>query len=84
MFLSIAERVDNSIPVGSRWHTDLLNQMTFDLPSIRPPALSRATRNVLHEYRSFRRLVRNVYTYNLDPEKVAAPVDHISPTYGRR
>ena len=77
MFLSIAEQVDDSIPVGSRWHTDLLNQMTYDLPSIRPPVLSRATRNMLHEYRSFRHLVRNVYTYNLNPEKVAALVDHL-------
>jgi len=77
MFLSIAEQVDGSVPQGARWHTDLLNQMAYDLPNIRPPVLSSATRDALHEYRSFRHLVRNVYTYNLSPEKVKARVDRL-------
>ncbi|MDY7080698.1 MAG: antitoxin [Chloroflexota bacterium] len=77
MFLSIAEQVDDSVPVGSRWHTDLLNQMTYDLPNVRPPVLSRAARDALRDYRSFRHLVRNIYTYNLNPEKVKVLVDHL-------
>lgn len=77
MFLSIVEQVDGSVPRGSRWHTDLLNQMVCDLPNIRPSVLSRTTRDVLHKYRSFRHLVRNVYTYNLNPDEVKALVDRL-------
>jgi len=77
MFLSIAERVDGSVPQGPRWHTDLLNQMVYDLPDIRPSVVSSPTRDALHEYRSFRHLVRNVYTYSLSPKKVKALVDDL-------
>nr|HID13122.1 antitoxin [Anaerolineae bacterium] len=77
MFLSIAEQIDDSIPTGARWHIALLNQMTYDLPTIRPPVLSPVTRDALHEYRSFRHLVRNVYTYHIDPAKVEALVDRL-------
>ncbi len=70
VFLLIAEQVDGTVPRGSHWHRDLLDQMSYDFPRIRPGILSPETREHLQEYRSFRHVVRNVYTYNLDPERV--------------
>lgn len=77
MFLAIAEELDQQAPTGPSWHLDLLNQMTYDLPTVRPPVLATATRDMLDEYRSFRHVVRNVYTYNLNPDRVRQLVDNL-------
>jgi len=58
----------DGIKLGSdHWHTDLLRQMTVNLPKIRPPVLSRETTERLDNYRRFRHLIRNIYTMNLVP-----------------
>lgn len=77
MFMAIADEVDQQAPTGSSWHLDLVNQMTYDLPTIRPPVVTPETRDMLDEYRSFRHVVRNVYTYNLNPERVKELVDDL-------
>jgi hypothetical protein len=70
IFLAVAEQVDESVPSSASWHFDLVNQMTYDLRGLRPPVLRSATRDQLHEYRAFRHVVRNVYTYQLEPARV--------------
>lgn len=77
IFISIAEKLDQTIPDGGSWHLDLLKQMTLDLPSIRPPVITRQTKSLLDDYRSFRHVVRNVYTYNLDSKRVTELVDNL-------
>lgn len=66
----IARTVDQSVPDGSGWHQDLVLQMSAEVHSVRPPVLSRATRESLDEYRGFRHVVRNVYTFNLNPSRL--------------
>ena len=66
----IAEVVDHSKPSGSNWHQELLRQMTADIPDVRAPVLTIATRDQLDRYRGF----RHVYTYNPDSEQVGALV----------
>ncbi len=70
----IADVVDQSKPGGSDWHQELLRQMSASIPGVRPPVLTTETRDQLDRYRGFRHVVRNVYTYNLDPEQVGALV----------
>ena len=70
IFREIAREVDGSLPSGSEWHRELLIQMAAELPSLRPPVISRATRDCLDEYRNFRHIVRNVYTFNLRPSRL--------------
>lgn len=79
----IADGIDQVKPTGSRWHDDLLRQMTSEIPGIRPPVLSQETRQQLDRYWGFRHVVRNVYTYNLDPEQIAALVRQLAPTLNR-
>jgi hypothetical protein len=67
---AIAREVDESLPGGPEWHRDLLLQMSGSLADVRPPVLSHATRECLEAYRGFRHVVRNVYTYNLDANRV--------------
>jgi len=59
----VAEAVDEAKPVGGDWHQALLSQMASEIPGVRPPVLSTATRAHLDRYRGFRHVVRNVYTY---------------------
>jgi hypothetical protein len=66
----VAQRVDETVPSGADWHRQLLDQMADPIPGIRPPVLSEGLAARLQAYRGFRHVVRNVYTYNLDPKQV--------------
>lgn len=70
IFREIAREVDNSLPGGAEWYRELLVQMASELPDLRPPVITRATRDCLDEYRNFRHVVRNVYTFNLRPSRL--------------
>ena len=74
---AIADTVDRSKPAVANWHQELLRQMAIEVPGIRPPVFSAATRNLLDRYRGFRHVVRNVYSFELDPEQVASLVRHL-------
>jgi hypothetical protein len=79
----IAEGVDQAKPAGAHWHDDSLRQMAAEVPGVRPPVLSQETRQRLDRYRGFRHVVRNVYTYNLDPEQIGMLVKQLAPTMAR-
>lgn len=70
LFEKIAGSIDGSIPEGANWHHELLSQMSIEVPGIRPAVISTELKEKLEEYRGFRHVVRNVYTYHLDPAKV--------------
>ena len=59
----IARSVDKSLPSGPVWHQDLILQMSADSGKLRPPVIRAETRYCLDEYRGFRHIVRNVYTF---------------------
>jgi hypothetical protein len=67
----IARHVDRSLPAGETWHRDLLQQMAHDLLDVRPAVVDEDSALALDEFRRFRHLVRNVYTMNLVPDKMA-------------
>jgi hypothetical protein len=70
VFEDIARTMEKSIPDGSEWHRDLLMQMSADVASVRPTVVSVETSRCLEEYRGFRHIVRNVYTFNLRPARL--------------
>ncbi len=69
-FEDIARTVDGGLPSGANWHQELLQQMTADMKGLRPPVISRETRDCLDEFRAFRHLVRNIYAFNLKPGRL--------------
>jgi len=77
IFEDIARTVDGALPEGANWHQELLLQMSADLAGLRPSVIQRTTRDCLDEYRAFRHLVRNVYTFNLRPKRLSDLVDGI-------
>jgi hypothetical protein len=70
IFELVAEVVDGKVPKGENWHQMLLEQMANDVPPVRPAVISEPVFKRLNEFRGFRHIVRNVYTYKFDPEKV--------------
>ena len=78
LFELIAVHLDDSPPTGKTWHRDLLRKMTQEVPGVRPAVVACDRLPRLDELRRFRHLVRNVYTFNLVPEKVAPIVAGLS------
>ena len=70
IFHYIASSVDTSVPAGHEWHRELLRQMSFEIPKLRPVILSQESVNTLNEYLAFRHVVRNVYAFQFDPLRV--------------
>jgi len=70
IFELIASSVDSRKPNDKEWHKTLLYQMAQEVPQVRPAVISEKSRNRLDEFRGFRHVVRNVYTFKFDPEKV--------------
>lgn len=73
IFEDIARNLDEAVPTGADWHRDLLLQMSASIDRIRPAVISQETRFCLEEYRGFRHVVRNVYTFNMNPP-IRSPV----------
>ena len=74
IFEAFAKSIDRTVPSGDRWHKRLLVQMTEEIPGIRPAVISEETRTALDSYRTFRHLARNIYTFNLDAERIRSLV----------
>ena len=67
IFERIAREIDTHIPTGSRWHKDLLAQMTEKRPE-RGPVISEDTSLRLEELLDFRHKVNNIYDRELNYE----------------
>lgn len=83
LFEAIADEIDRSKPSGSHWHRDLLQQMSLAVRDLRPVVLRPETRAALAEYLEFRHVVRNVYTFNLQPERVQELVRGLQPVFAQ-
>jgi hypothetical protein len=81
IFEKIASSIDGSVPSGLNWHQELLNQMAVEVPHIRPAVISVELKGSLEEYRGFRHVVRNVYTYRLAPDKLKPLVKNINKVW---
>jgi uncharacterized protein YutE (UPF0331/DUF86 family) len=81
IFELIARNIDQSIPQGESWHQELLKQMMTDIKLVRPAVISRDTFTALDEYRGFRHIVRNVYTFNLSQKKLQPLITDLQSVY---
>lgn len=71
IFQQIATTIDGRLPAGQEWHRQLLQQMQADFSDLRPPILSAEAAQALDEFLRFRHVVRNIYAFQFDPERVA-------------
>ncbi len=79
----IAAQVDGHLPEGSDWHQELLRQMATQLPRIRPPVFSEGTIKRLDAYLRFRHVVRNVYAFEFDPQRIRPLVEALAGDLAR-
>lgn len=83
VFQQIAATVDNDVPSGQEWHRDLLQQMSVEIPDLRPAVLSAETVHDLDEFLRFRHVVRNVYAFSFDPRQLERLVGQVRPAFTR-
>ena len=81
IFEEVAGEIDRSVPTGPEWQRSLLIQMSGEVAGTRPPVLGSRTRDCLDEYRGFRHVVRNVYTFNLRPSRLQELVGDLRTCY---
>lgn len=81
IFEDIARTVDKSLPSGPVWHQDLILQMSADSGELRPPVIYTETRYCLDEYRGFRHIVRNVYTFHFKASRLEELANGVRTCY---
>ena len=70
IFLKIAEEINGGTGGSISWHKRLLRSMMLDIERVRPAVISKDTARVLGEYLAFRHLVRNIYGFEIDSERL--------------
>ena len=81
IFQVIANQIDYRKPTSDKWHSELLEQMSVDLPGIRQAVISENALLVLDELRRFRHVVRSVYSYQLKEQRVLDVVNQVFNFY---
>lgn len=83
IFEYIAKDIDHAMPSGNSWHRELVVQMAMTIDGVRPSVISKKTEEQLDDYRGFRHVVRNVYTYNLSEDRLKHLVDNLQPCFSQ-
>ncbi|HSV31819.1 MAG TPA: hypothetical protein VLH40_07350 [Atribacteraceae bacterium] len=81
IFRHIATDVDQSLPGGPEWHRDLLRQVSIAILQLRPQVISENTVKGLDEYLRFRHIVRNVYAFKFDVERIDRLIRQLRPLF---
>ena len=82
IFKEIAMDIDLHLPDGSRWHKELLTQMT-ELRAERQPVISQETFEALEELLEFRHVFRNIYEDELIYERAERHAKQVNPLFDR-
>lgn len=83
IFEQVGSTVDGQIPDGGDWHRRLLQQMQSDVDNLRPPVLSNEVGELLDEFLRFRHVVRNIYAFHFDPERIERLVGRMRPAFAQ-
>ena len=81
IFRNIAIKIDEEIPSGPSWHSNLLERMNLSIPTIREKVIDADLKNTLYDYMRFRHIFRNVYGFELNWDKMGHLVVSIDNAY---
>ncbi|MBI4782312.1 MAG: hypothetical protein HY785_13475 [Oscillatoriophycideae cyanobacterium NC_groundwater_1537_Pr4_S-0.65um_50_18] len=70
IFQLIATELNGGLPSGNDWHRRLLDRMKTERED-RPAVISASLALKLQDYLGFRHVVRSLYGYELDPDRIA-------------
>ncbi|MFN8592282.1 MAG: hypothetical protein U0031_12555 [Thermomicrobiales bacterium] len=80
IFTRVATTLDQTLPAGPEWHRELLKQMAVEIPGLRPAVLTPELVADVDEFLRFRHVVRHLYAFELDPERIDRLVHRLGPT----
>lgn len=80
-FERIADELNGGAPTGRDWRARLLHSMTLELPKVRPPVISKETESALREFLAFRHVVRNIYAFELDSDRLGLLMRRFGKTF---
>ncbi|MCL5061731.1 MAG: hypothetical protein M1443_00785 [Nitrospirae bacterium] len=83
IFQKIADDINGGVPVSMDWHKRLLKSMSLEIEKIRPPVISKDTAKALEEYLAFRHVVRNIYGFEIDSERLKRLIEKLFSTHKR-
>lgn len=75
IFRLVATDLNGGLPTGQDWHRRLLERMSTERDG-RLAVICLETAHGLQEYLGFRHVVRNVYGFELDPERLTRLLDN--------
>ncbi len=77
IFQKIADDINGGVPTSRDWHKRLLRIMSLEIESIRPSVISKTTAGSLENYLAFRHIVRNIYGFEIETERLQVLIDKI-------
>jgi len=83
IFHKIADDINGGVPRSEDWHKRLLRNMSLEIEEIRPAVISKETMKALEEYLAFRHVVRNIYGFEIDSEKLKGLLERVTAAYKR-
>lgn len=83
LFELVARHVDGTLPAGATWHRDLLQVVSHEATDVRPAVIDAHIASNLDKFRRFRHLVRNIYTTNLQPGRMAGMLQTLPKLWPR-
>ena len=78
IFRAIAAYFENDLG-SDTWHADLLRRMRLEIPGYRPAVIDDALYRLLDDFRGFRHVFRNCYTFELDWERERLVASRLRP-----
>ncbi|GER94581.1 hypothetical protein A45J_2345 [hot springs metagenome] len=81
IFQKIADDINGGVPHSINWHKRLLKSMSLEIEKIRPSVISKETAKALEEYLAFRHVVRNIYGFEIDSERLHRLIEKLDGTY---
>lgn len=79
----IADDINGGVPRSIDWHKRLLKSMSLEIEKIRPSVISKETAKALEEYLAFRHVVRNIYGFEIDSERLNRLIEKLYEAYER-
>ena len=70
VFVRIAEELNGGVPQGEHWHRQLVNDMSLEIPEVRPAVIDKELARSLGDFRQFRHVFRNVYGFALEDQRM--------------
>lgn len=81
IFRIIASELNHALPSSYDWHKRLLQRMSLEVAGRRPAVISEKLQRELEDFLAFRHVVRNIYGYELDPERMDRLLDKYPLTW---